>query len=121
MKIFISHSSKFDFQKELYLPLMQADYYKEHEFIFPHLQDIVKMTKEAIKNCDLVIADVSLPSTGLGIELGWAESFNKPIICIYKDGTTLSEAVTLVSSKLLMYTSTENMIEDIQGVIQQYA
>lgn len=41
------------------------------------------MTKDIIKTCDLMIAEVSLPATGLGIELGWAKAFKVPILCMY--------------------------------------
>ena len=36
-----------------------------------------------IDECDIVIADVSIPSLGVGYELGYAESQNKKIICLY--------------------------------------
>lgn len=38
---------------------------------------------EWLKQADLVIADVSTPSHGVGYEIGLAESCNKPIICLY--------------------------------------
>ena len=37
-------------------------------------------SKEVIRTSDLVIADISYPSTGVGIELGWADCFNIRVI-----------------------------------------
>jgi 2'-deoxynucleoside 5'-phosphate N-hydrolase len=34
--------------------------------------------------CDLVVAEVSVPSLGVGYELGHAVAMNKPILCLYK-------------------------------------
>lgn len=34
--------------------------------------------------CDLVVAEVSVPSLGVGYELGWATALNKPVLCLYR-------------------------------------
>ncbi len=123
MNIYISHSRSFDFQKELYGPLKNSELAKSHEFIFPHDErDEPFNTKELLysKGCDLVIAEVSYPSTGQGIELGWADVYEIPIVCVYKEGVQISQSLGVVSKKLLMYTSAENMIEDIAGALKQY-
>ncbi|MBQ1275923.1 MAG: hypothetical protein IIY15_01790, partial [Flavobacteriales bacterium] len=70
MNISISHSTNFDFEKELYEPILNSNRLKKHTFFLP--EDRVKNTREIIKNCDIMIADVSYPSTGTGIEIGWA-------------------------------------------------
>ena len=76
MKIYISHSTGFDYQKELYEPIKNSELYNSHEIIFPHDKSSeVSNSKEVIKGCDMVIAEVSYPSTGMGIELGWADGF----------------------------------------------
>lgn len=66
MKIFVSHSTNYDFDSELYAPLRQSDLAKEHEIILPHENQRDVNTKDIIKNCDLVVAEVSYPSTGQG-------------------------------------------------------
>ena len=37
--------------------------------------------------CDLLVAEVSVPSLGVGYELGYAVALKKPILCLYKSGT----------------------------------
>lgn len=34
--------------------------------------------------CDLVVAEVSLLSLGVGYELGWACALGKPVLCLYR-------------------------------------
>ncbi|MGE0083591.1 MAG: nucleoside 2-deoxyribosyltransferase [Desulfococcaceae bacterium] len=34
--------------------------------------------------CDLVVAEVSVPSLGVGYELGWAAALDKPVLCLYR-------------------------------------
>lgn len=35
-----------------------------------------------LKCCDLVVAEVTKPSLGVGYELGWATAWNKPTLCL---------------------------------------
>ena len=34
--------------------------------------------------CDLVVAEVTVPSLGVGYELGWASALKKPVLCLYR-------------------------------------
>lgn len=120
MKIIVTHATAFNFQDELYKPLRNSALNAQHEFILPQENGREVITKELIKTCDLILAEVSYPSTGQGIELGWADIFEIPIICLYKEGATPSLSLSHVSKKMLMYTSVENMLSDIEGVLQQY-
>ena len=71
MRIYISHSSKYDYINKIYNPIKNSDLVKTNTFFLPH-EDKNKIvnTKDIISNYDLVIAEVSLPATGQGIELG---------------------------------------------------
>jgi len=53
----------------------------------PNLDEkgIYKRDYNAIKSCDCLIADISRPSLGVGIEIMMAKNFRKKIICIYKN------------------------------------
>jgi len=37
-----------------------------------------------LKVCDLVVAEVSVPSLGVGYELGWATALSKPVLCLHR-------------------------------------
>jgi 2'-deoxynucleoside 5'-phosphate N-hydrolase len=34
--------------------------------------------------CDIVVAEVTTPSLGVGYELGWATVLGKPVLCLYQ-------------------------------------
>lgn len=34
--------------------------------------------------CDLVVAEVTSPSLGVGYELGWATALKKPVLCLHR-------------------------------------
>jgi nucleoside 2-deoxyribosyltransferase len=125
MKIYVSHAKKLNFKAELYQPLRESSLNSEHEIILPHevyeeAKDFV--TKDIIKACDVVIAEVSFPATGQGIELGWADAFGRPIICIYKAGSKLSGSLQVVSQTFFEYTDSKDLImklEDVFMALQQ--
>lgn len=86
----------------------------EHEIIFPHDIGFDKITREIIQSSDLVIAEVSYPSTGQGIEIGWATVANTPILCIHKEGSIPSGALAFVTKDFLVYTTLDTMIEQLK-------
>ncbi len=38
-----------------------------------------------IREADVIVAEVTVPSLGVGYELGIGESFGKPAICLYRE------------------------------------
>ncbi len=53
---------------------------------------IYKRDMDWLRSCDLVIAEVTTPSLGVGYEIGQAESMGKKIVCLYREvpGKSLS-------------------------------
>jgi hypothetical protein len=120
MKIYIGHSREFNFKDDLYLPLRESRLNSEHEIILPHeiyqeAGDFV--TKDIIKTCDVMVAEVSFPATGLGIELGWANAFERPIICIYRKGSKISGSLKIVCKDFIEYTDKEDLIEKLENAL----
>ena len=115
MNIYVAHSNKFDYIKKLYEPIKNAKSLSIHNFFFPHdeVNKLVK-TKEIIKNYDLVIAEVSLPATGLGIELGWADDSNTQILCIYEKGLKISSCLKFITNNFIEYDNSKDLIEKIE-------
>ena len=123
MVIYISHSTKFDYKKELYFPIRSGFKDSSHLFILPHEEgEGLYNSKELFfsKKCDLVIAEVSYPSTGQGIELGWADSYDISVACIHKKTSEPSNSLTTVSKKFLSYVDKEDMLGDIETIIKAY-
>ena len=114
-KVYVSHSSGFDFRNELYRPLKKL---KGFELIFPH-ESSCKSTKEIIKNCDALVAEVSKPSHGVGIEVGWADSFRIPVIFIFKKGSKTSPSLKIISNRFVEYDKIENILDKLADVLQR--
>jgi hypothetical protein len=70
MKVYASHSRSFDFKEAFYRPLQSI---AEIEWVFPHeasekAYPVLDLMRSGTLNC--IVAEVSYPSTGQGIELG---------------------------------------------------
>ena len=118
MKLYVSHSTGYDYTSELYKPIrdLLAD---DYDVFFPHGEDNNgTRTKDIIPTIDAVLAEVSYPSTGQGIELGWADTSGIPIICFSCNGARISNALRFVSSRFIEYESQEDMIERIRNEIE---
>ena len=114
MKIYISHSTNFDFKKDLYQPLKDSNLSKN--FIFPHEKSLKQNPLKKLfstKKCDLIIAEISLPSTGQGIELGWANMYKIPIICFHKKGSKYSIVGEVVKFGMIPVDKEKILIETL--------
>ena len=116
MKIYVAHSTKYGYQKELYAPIRNSELNSKHDFVLPHEKsEGLFNSKELFENgCDLVIAEVSLPSIGMGIELGWANMKNIPIICFYKKGSQVSGSLKAVTDKIIEYENEKDFISKLK-------
>ena len=117
MKIYISHSSEYDYINKIYNPIKNSNLNEKNNFVLPHESKITN-TKDVIANSDLLIAEVSEPSTGQGIELGWANN-NTPILCIYEKGSKISSSLKFITNEFIEYEDCEDMIEKIKAFINK--
>ncbi len=121
MKIYVSHSSSYDYQNELYQPLRTSELNRLHEIILPHENSIDQFnSKDYMKECSLILAEVSYPSTGQGIELGGANLYEAPIMCLYKKGTTPSASLKVVSDTFIEYENSEDMIHKLSEYLSTF-
>ncbi len=56
-------------------------------------EEIFKSDIRFIDECDCLVADVTVPSIGVGYEICYAVSKCKRVLCIYKEGTNVSAMV----------------------------
>ena len=58
-------------------------------------EDIYKRDIEWLQSADIVVAEVTTPSLGVGYELGITEKLNIPILCLYREekGKSLSAMI----------------------------
>lgn len=120
MNIFITHSRGYDFRNELYLPLRNSELSALHSIFLPHESEKSEIvTKDIIKKSDVIVAEVSFPSTGQGIELGWANGYKIPIICIYKRDSHISDSLRNITNRFIVYENKQDMIQQLEKYLSE--
>ena len=56
--------------------------------------DIYQRDVNWIEESDLLVAEVSTPSHGVGYEIGYALTLGKPVFCLYKQDVVVSKMIT---------------------------
>ena len=93
--IYISHSRSMDYENEIYEPLLNSKIANMYKLVLPHSDEYDDVdTKDILISSDYLIAEVSYPAIGVGLEIGRAECNNVPIICIVKKGMKCSSSIT---------------------------
>lgn len=114
MKIFISDSTKSDNEESLIIPLQNSKLSEEHELVFRHELPPETSVKDTIRDCDLVLAELSNPTFEQGIELGWANEAYVTIIATCSSKTTLPEIAPQLTADLSTYENIDELIQLIQ-------
>ena len=61
----------------------------------------------------MLVAEVSTPSHGVGYEIGYALSLNKPVLCLHKKTIKVSKMITGNPNPLLQVSSYQDEDEAI--------
>jgi len=82
--------------------------------------EIYKTDVKCIEECDLLIAECTTPSLGVGYELCYAEKFNKPVYILYnKDKCQLSAMLSGDEYFIkLPYYNIEEAIDIIEKILK---
>lgn len=56
-------------------------------------EEIFGLDTGFIDECDCLVAEVTVPSTGVGYEICYAVSKGKRVLCVYREGTSVSAMV----------------------------
>lgn len=72
-----------------------------------------------IKQAEVIVAEVTQPSLGVGYEIGRAEDMGKPILCLYREQSdrTLS-AMIRGNTKLVV--QNYKTIEDVKSILGEF-
>ncbi len=118
MKIYFGHFKGFNYEEEYYKPIEKSELLKNENLIFPHKNsDFIQRDKDFYGSLDLFIAEVTYPSTGLGIELGFVSDYGVPVYCLYRSGTKPASSLKAVSSNFIEYNSPDELTKIVEQIV----
>jgi hypothetical protein len=116
LKIYFSHASDSSFARAISNALKSG---KDFDIIFPHERSSEPCSIRPLLETgaiDLVLAEVSCPSTGQGIELAWADAANISIICVYEHTQKPSSSLAMIRTRVMPYRNTEEVLDLITSL-----
>ena len=77
-----------------------------------------------VEEADVLVAEVSTPSTGVGYEIAAARyRYAKPVICLYRPGVTQRCSAMVAGDagiELITYAETPEMLVRLQAALEKY-
>jgi nucleoside 2-deoxyribosyltransferase len=86
-------------------------------------RDVYERDTTWIRACDALVAEVSTPSHGVGYEVAFALSLNKPVLCVYRQGQSVSKMLSgnsHPSISLKCYRDDNEAVALIRSFLSQY-
>lgn len=99
--------------------LAQSEVMDNERMLAP--RDVYERDVKWIDDCDVLIAEVSVPSHGVGYEIGYALNIGKPVLCIYQKERKVSKMITGNPTHMLTvreYSNVEEAISQLQNHLQ---
>ena len=85
-------------------------------------KDVFESLVNRLKQADLIFAEVTVPSLGVGYELGYADSQNKRIVCVY-DKTVTPKVTTMLRGneilKIIPYTDINEITNNLENILKE--
>ena len=85
----------------------------------PDDRDIHDRDMAWLIECDIVVAEVSTPSLGVGYELGLAVTLNKPVLCLHRP-TEARPLSAMIGGSPGIKTAYYNTIDDAKKIIEEF-
>ena len=94
--------------------LAQSDVMENERKLTP--QDVYERDVNWIRNCDVLIAEVSAPSHGVGYEIGFALNIGKLVLCLHQKERRVSKMITGNKDSAITVQAYTNVKEAISQV-----
>ena len=86
------------------------------------IREVFESLVDRLSQADLVFAEVTVPSLGVGYEIGYADSHNKRIICVYDKNVTPKITTMLRGNnrlKIIPYTDINEIINNLENILKE--
>ncbi len=83
-------------------------------------EEIYKRDVNFLKECDILFAEISVPSLGVDYEIAYAEAIGKPVVCMYDESFNVSAMIRGNNNfKMIKYSKIEELLENIRNILEK--
>lgn len=83
-------------------------------------KEMMQKAFEAIDSADILIAELTTRSIGVGIEIGYACARKKPVIYLRREGAEYATTAAGSSTHIIKYKNASDLRESLNEIIQRY-
>lgn len=83
------------------------------------MREVFRMDKAAVESADIIIAEVSYPSHGVGMEVMHAVNLRKPILAIAQEGKKVSRMIQGIDFEGFQFSWYKDL-EDLDSILNKY-
>jgi nucleoside 2-deoxyribosyltransferase len=84
-----------------------------------NIEKIYAQDMEWVKQADVIVAEVTQPSLGVGYEIGQAEAMGKKILCLYRTQPDRSLSA-MISGNTNLTVEIYESLEDVRGILDSF-
>jgi hypothetical protein len=115
--VYVVHGSGlFHVESGLYRPFGAALLAKEYKIVIPQQDTPIeanKITADMIAKAYALVAEVTVPSLGVGKLIGWAERARVPVIAMCRAGCKVSQSIRNAVNEQFAYIAPEDMLSEL--------
>jgi len=82
-------------------------------------REIFKQDLEWLKSTDVLVAEVTAPSHGVGYEIGKAEEYRIPVLCLYNEATG-RQLSAMINGNDYLTVKRYRTVQDAVKIIKEY-
>lgn len=83
-------------------------------------KDMMETAFKEIDTCDVLIAELTTKSIGVGIEIGYAHAKKKPVIYLYKKNAEYSTTAAGSSTHVIAYENELDLNQSMENYLSQF-
>jgi len=125
LKIFIAAPYTYNYDTMFVNKLREMVRKTGHEPLVPHdfatddperIKEEIEFDFSLVDESDAIIADTTIPSHGVGMEILYAHQKGKKVILIHKNGNRLSHMALFHADQIIHYDSLEELEKKLKGL-----
>ena len=120
LNIYFIHSTKLDYNNLIYKKVLSSSVCLGHNLMLPQTKEYQeKYTKDLMQKADIIIAEVSNPTFGLGLELKWLQKQDKPKLFLSLNNEIPKKYKKYVNN--FKITNEETYLKTIEDFVSEHA
>jgi hypothetical protein len=121
LNIYFIHSSKIDYNNDIYLPVLRSNLLSKHTLIFPETNaNRTIYYKDLMDKADVFVVELTNPDAGMNLQLKQAIVLKKPILALAKKNIGYDEKYQKLLKNVIGYSTGDELNYYVETFVTSY-